>query len=118
MQLKKNGNVQESENRTACFASHRRYLRLWQQVILERSCKPAAGGGGQACRLEGLSSPRGTAGVVRRRQCRSDNGNASPGLADGHIGSLTMAALGRYQRGDDIAEGQLTMEMLRRIQMP
>ena len=58
-----------------------------------------------------------TADVVRKLQLALRNAGHNPGPIDGAIGRETMAAVNAYQKANNLASGQLTMETLRKLKV-
>ena len=56
-----------------------------------------------------------TADIVVRIQTALDNAGYNPGKIDGVLGSDTMSALSSFQKDNDMASGQLTMDALKKL---
>ncbi|MGB1237591.1 MAG: peptidoglycan-binding domain-containing protein, partial [Pseudomonadales bacterium] len=56
-----------------------------------------------------------TAGVIQRLQGALRTAGYNPGPIDGVLGIETMAAVNRYQKANNMASGQLTMDTLRKL---
>ena len=54
-------------------------------------------------------------GIILRIQQALDKAGYNPGSIDGVMGSSTMSALSSYQKDNDLAAGQLTMEALKKL---
>jgi len=58
-----------------------------------------------------------TTNLISKLQGALKKAGYNPGPVDGQLGTQTIAAVRGYQRQQGIAEGQLTMETLRRLQV-
>ena len=56
-----------------------------------------------------------TSDIILRIQKALDAAGYNPGTVDGVMGSATMSALSAYQRDNNLASGQLTMEALKKL---